>query len=101
MEKLNAELEQHNAKLSNGMLVEEVVRGHPDFDGFAKDFSDAGFKFLMKGIMEVVLDFDLDPIKRRYAEKWASSPNKTPGAQSLEDKYVRDLNSEAGDDDKD
>lgn len=51
----------------------------------AKYFSDAGFRFLMKGIKETAPKLDLELIKLRYAEKWASGPNKTPGPQSLVD----------------
>lgn len=79
LEKLKAELKLERSKLSNGVLLEETFRKHPDFDGFAKDFSDADFRFLMKGVRVVALELDLEPIKLRYAEKWASSPNQTPG----------------------
>lgn len=52
-------LELAESKLSNRVLLEDAFRQHPDFDGFAKDFSDAGFNFLMKGVKEVVLELDL------------------------------------------
>lgn len=94
-------MEHHKSKLTNGVFLEEVFRLHPNFDGLAKDFSDAVFKFFMKGIKEVAPEFDLEPIKRRYAEKWASGPNKTPGPQSLVDQYMRDLDSEAENDGED
>lgn len=45
VKKLKAELELKKSKLCNGVLLEEAFRKHPDFDGFAKDFSDAGFRF--------------------------------------------------------
>lgn len=68
-EKLKAELELERSKLSNGVLLEETFRQHPDFDYFAKDLSDVGFRFLMKSIKEVVREFDLEHIKLHYAEK--------------------------------
>lgn len=99
--KLKVEVEHYKSKLSNGVFLKEACQLHPDFDGFAKDFSDVGFKFLMKGIKEVAPEFDLEPIKLRYAEKWASGPNKTPDPQSLVDRYLKDLNSEVEDDEDD
>ena len=88
-----------NERLSNGALLEESFRQHPEFDGFAKDFSDAGFKFLMKGIASDMpdLQIDLGGLKKRYAEQWASGPSGTPGPQALVDKYVRDLDSDYSD----
>ncbi|XP_022133633.1 BAHD acyltransferase At3g29680-like [Momordica charantia] len=43
-----AELEMVKERLSNGALLEESFRQHPDFDGFAKDFSDAGCNLFIK-----------------------------------------------------
>lgn len=57
-----AELELEKSKLSNNMLLDEAFRQHSDFDGFNKDFSDTGFKFLMRGIKETAPEFDLEPI---------------------------------------
>lgn len=85
VEKLRVELEHERSKFSNGVFLEKTFRLHPDFDDLAKDFNYAGFKFLMKGIKEMAPEFDLEPIKRRYAEKWMSGPNKTLGPQSLVD----------------
>lgn len=78
MEKLKAELELDKSKLSNGMLLEEACRLHLDFDDFAKDFSDAGFKFLRREIKETAPEFAPEPIKRWYAAKLATRPNRTP-----------------------
>ncbi|XP_022155137.1 uncharacterized protein LOC111022278 [Momordica charantia] len=47
--RLTIELKDTKERLTNGVLLEEAFKQHPDFDGFANDFSDAGFKFLMKG----------------------------------------------------
>lgn len=85
VEKLNVELEFEKSRLENEVLLEEAFRKHLDFDGFVKDFSDAGFRFLMKGVEDIASEFDLEPIKLRYTEKWASGPNKSPGHQSLVD----------------
>ncbi|XP_022150343.1 uncharacterized protein LOC111018538 [Momordica charantia] len=103
LEHATAELETAKERLSNGVLLEEAFRQHPDFDGFAKDFSDAGFKFLMKGIASDMpdLQIDLSGLKRRYAEKWASGPGGTPGPQALVDQYVRDLDSDYSDPEED
>ncbi|XP_022152119.1 uncharacterized protein LOC111019909 [Momordica charantia] len=97
--RLTAELKDLKERLTNGSLLEESFRQHLDFDGFAKDFSDAGFKFLMKGIAADMphLQIDLSNLKKKYSEKWASGPNGTPGPQSLVVKYVRELDSDYSD----
>lgn len=82
-----AEVEHHKSKLNSGVLLEEAFRLYLDFGDFPRDFSDAGFKISMKGIKEVALEFDLEPIKLCYVEKWASGPNKIPGPQSLVDRF--------------
>ncbi|XP_022150867.1 uncharacterized protein LOC111018913 [Momordica charantia] len=79
VKELKVEVELHKAKLSNGVLLEEAFQAHLDFDVFVNDFSDVDFKFLMKGIMEVALDLDLEPVKQTYTKKWASGPIKTLG----------------------
>ncbi|XP_022158590.1 uncharacterized protein LOC111025046 [Momordica charantia] len=91
--RLTADLKVEKERIANGVLLEEALRQHPDFDGFAKDFSDAGFKFLMKGIAADMphLQIDLGDLKKRYAKKWASGLDGTPGPQSLVDKYAREL----------
>ncbi|XP_022147182.1 uncharacterized protein LOC111016193 [Momordica charantia] len=97
--RLTTELKDLKERLTDGALLEESFRQHPNFDGFAKDFSDAGFKFLMKGIAADMphLQIDLSDLKKRYSENWASGPNGTPGPQSLVDKYVRELDSDYSD----
>lgn len=54
----------------------------------------------MNSLKDMASDLDPEPIKLRYAEKWAQGPNGTPGPQSLVDRYLRDLSSKAEEDDK-
>lgn len=51
------------AELQNGEFLENTFRCHPHFDGFAKDFSYMGFKFLLIGVKDVAPKLDLGPLK--------------------------------------
>lgn len=63
-------VERWEVRFQNSAFLEETFYKHPDFDGFAKDFSDMVFKFLMRGVAEVAPNVDLAPFKKWYAEKW-------------------------------
>lgn len=92
---LKAEVEKREVQLNNGVFLEEAFRAHPDFDGFVKDFSNVGFKFLMDGLKDVAPDLDLGPIKLKYAEKWAFGSNGTPSPKDLVAMYLKDLDFES------
>lgn len=99
--RLTVELQFEKDRLSNGVFLKETFRNSHNFDRFAKDFSDVGFKLLKKGVTAIAPDLNLSDIKRKYVENWASGPHGTPGPQGLVDRYIREIYSDYKVDSKD
>lgn len=92
------DVERWKTRFQNNAFLEETFQKHHDFDGFAKDFTDAGFKFLMMGVATMAPEVDLLPFKRQYAAKSTVEPHDSSGPKDLVDHFVKELNSEYEDD---